>query len=172
MKKYHTEKCPVIRRPSSSGDYLPRRSCDWQGAVSQTAIEGSVNSPSLYHRSVEIEGQSIFYREAGSKNSPTLLLLHGFPTSSHMFLDYGSNPPLYPECQQYLRGNQPPTLIVWGKNDVIFPADGAHPYERDLTNLEFHLLDTGHFALEEDGNEIALRIRNFLARNVGQLSKN
>lgn len=83
-----------------------------------------------------------------------------------MFLDYGSNPPLYPKWQQYLRDNQPPTLIVWGKNDVIFPAEGAHPYKRDLTNLEFHLLDTGHFALEEDGDEIAKTIRQFLNRQV------
>jgi len=38
-----------------------------------------------------------------------------------------------------------PTLIVWGKNDTIFPPEDAHPYKRDLNNLEFHLLDTGHF---------------------------
>jgi pimeloyl-ACP methyl ester carboxylesterase len=85
-----------------------------------------------------------------------------------MFLDYGSNPPLYPEWQKYLRDNQPPTLIVWGKNDVIFPAEGAHPYKRDLTNLEFHLLDTGHFALEEDGADIARKIRSFLSRQAGE----
>ncbi len=83
-----------------------------------------------------------------------------------LFYDYGSNPPLYPSWQQYLRSHQPPTLIVWGKNDKIFPAEGAHPYKRDLTDLEFHLLDTGHFALEEDGERIAHLIRNFLARTV------
>jgi pimeloyl-ACP methyl ester carboxylesterase len=69
-----------------------------------------------------------------------------------MFYDYGSNPPLYPKWQEYFRKYQPPTLVVWGKNDFIFPAEGAHPYKRDLKNLEFHLLDTGHFALEEDGD--------------------
>ena len=31
-----------------------------------------------------------------------------------LFYDYGSNPPLYPAWQEYLRSNQPPTLIVWG----------------------------------------------------------
>lgn len=81
-----------------------------------------------------------------------------------MFLSYGSNPPLYPEWQKYLRDNQPPTLIVWGKNDEIFPATGAHPYKRDLQNVEFHLLDTGHFALEEDGDTIAKHMRDFLSR--------
>ena len=37
------------------------------------------------HRSVNIDGLDIFYREAGSAAAPTILLLHGFPTSSHMF---------------------------------------------------------------------------------------
>jgi len=77
---------------------------------------------------------------------------------------YGSNPPRYPEWQAYFREHQPPTLIVWGKNDAIFPAAGAHPYRRDLKDVEFHLLDTGHFALEEDGATIARLIRDFLAR--------
>ena len=53
-----------------------------------------------------------------------------------------------------------------GENDHIFPADGAHPYKHDLENLEFHLLDTGHFALEEYGNEIADHMVDFLDRNA------
>ncbi|HIE97627.1 MAG: alpha/beta hydrolase [Fuerstiella sp.] len=84
-----------------------------------------------------------------------------------MFLDYRSNPARYPKWQAYLRKHQPPTLIVWGKNDHIFPAEGAHPFKRDLKNLEFHLLDIGHFALEEDGDVKATHIRNFLGRTVG-----
>jgi pimeloyl-ACP methyl ester carboxylesterase len=83
-----------------------------------------------------------------------------------LFHSYGSNPSLYPEWQAYFRTHQPPTLVVWGKNDQIFPAAGAEPYKKDLTNLEFHLLDTGHFALEEDGDTIADLMRNFLRRNV------
>lgn len=83
-----------------------------------------------------------------------------------LFFDYGSNPPLYPAWQAYFREHQPPTLILWGKNDQIFPADGAHPYKRDLETLEFHLLDTGHFALEEDGGFIADRIRNFVSKHT------
>lgn len=83
-----------------------------------------------------------------------------------LFYDYGSNPPLYPSWQEYFRKHQPPTLIVWGKNDPIFPAEGAHPYKRDLKNIEFHLLDTGHFALEEDADLIANHINNFLEKQV------
>jgi pimeloyl-ACP methyl ester carboxylesterase len=83
-----------------------------------------------------------------------------------LFYDYQNNVPLYPEWQAYFREYQPPTLIVWGKNDFIFPADGAFPYQQDLKNLEFHLLDTGHFALEEDGPVIARLIRKFLSRRI------
>ena len=83
-----------------------------------------------------------------------------------LFYSYGSNPPLYPEWQEYFRTHQPPTLIVWGQSDYIFPAEGAHPYKRDLTDLEFHLLDTGHFALEEKGDVIAEYMRSFLNRKV------
>nr|WP_290640358.1 alpha/beta hydrolase [Labilibaculum sp.] len=82
-----------------------------------------------------------------------------------MFYDYRTNVPLYPQWQEYFRTYQPPTLIVWGKNDIIFPADGAHPYKQDLKNLEFHLLNTGHFALEEKGKEIANYILKFLDKN-------
>lgn len=83
-----------------------------------------------------------------------------------LFRSYGTNPPLYESWHEYFRKYQPPTLIVWGRNDQIFPAAGAEPYKRDLKNLEYHLLNTGHFALEEDGVEIAGLIRDFLAKKV------
>ncbi|RMF27389.1 MAG: alpha/beta hydrolase, partial [Cyanobacteria bacterium J083] len=54
-----------------------------------------------------------------------------------LFYSYGTNPPLYPQWQEYFRQFQPPTLLVWGKGDYIFPEAGAHPYKRDLNNLEF-----------------------------------
>jgi pimeloyl-ACP methyl ester carboxylesterase len=83
-----------------------------------------------------------------------------------LFYSYGTNPPLYPQWQEYFRKHQPPTLIVWGQNDYIFPAEGAYPYQRDLKDVEFHLLDTGHFALEEDGDAIASYIGQFLASRL------
>jgi pimeloyl-ACP methyl ester carboxylesterase len=83
-----------------------------------------------------------------------------------LFYDYRTNLPLYPKVQQYLRQHQPPTLVVWGKNDVIFPADGAHPYKRDLKDLEFHLLDTGHFVLEDQADQAFPLIRSFLDRKL------
>ena len=80
-----------------------------------------------------------------------------------LLYDYRTNPPLYPDWQAYFRRYQPPTLIVWGENDVIFPASGAHPYRRDLSRIDFNLLNTGHFALEDHGDVIADHIRRFAA---------
>ncbi|CAN5773542.1 alpha/beta hydrolase [soil metagenome] len=85
-----------------------------------------------------------------------------------LFLSYGTNPPLYPKWQEYFRKHQPPTLLVWGKNDAIFPAEGAEPYKRDLKNLDYNLLDTGHFALEEMGGAIADKIRAFMQGRVAK----
>jgi pimeloyl-ACP methyl ester carboxylesterase len=76
------------------------------------------------------------------------------------------NVPLYPDFQAFFRKYQPPTLIAWGKNDYIFPAEGAAPYNRDLSDVETHLLDTGHFALETHGEEIASRIEKFFAQRA------
>jgi len=83
-----------------------------------------------------------------------------------LFYDYGTNPGLYPAWQEYFRAHQPPTLIVWGRNDHIFPAAGALPYLNDLPDAELHLLDTGHFALEEDGDLIAELMLRFLQDRV------
>lgn len=83
-----------------------------------------------------------------------------------LFLSYGSNPPLYPAWQEYFRKHQPPMLIIWGKNDQIFPPAGAEPYKRDLKTLEFHLIDAGHFALESNGPEMAQLMRDFLGKHV------
>ena len=83
-----------------------------------------------------------------------------------LFLDYGTNVPLYPQFQEYFRKYRPPTIIIWGKNDKIFPATGAVPYKRDLPDAEYHMLDSGHFVLEDRLDLAAPLIRDFLDRKV------
>jgi pimeloyl-ACP methyl ester carboxylesterase len=83
-----------------------------------------------------------------------------------LFYDYRNNPPLYPAWHKYLREKKPPVLVVWGKNDPVFAPAGAEAFLTDVPQAELHLLDTGHFALEEDGAEIAQIIRVFLAKNI------
>jgi pimeloyl-ACP methyl ester carboxylesterase len=83
-----------------------------------------------------------------------------------LFKDYGTNLSLYPQFQAFFRAHRPPALIVWGNHDVIFPPDGARAYLRDLPDAELHLLDSGHFALEDKGYEIAILMLKFLDRKL------
>ena len=85
-----------------------------------------------------------------------------------LFSNYASNLALYSDWQAYFRKHQPPMLIVWGINDPFFTVEGAKAYQRDLPKAALHLLDTGHFALEEEGVFIAERIREFLGRATGR----
>ncbi|SDW10857.1 alpha/beta fold hydrolase [Paenibacillus sp. CF384] len=81
--------------------------------------------------------------------------------------DYRSNVEQYPKWQQYLRTYQPPTLIVWGKNDFIFTLAGAYALERELTCVELVLLCGGHFVLEEESFTVARLIESFFCRVYG-----
>ncbi|WP_082844129.1 alpha/beta fold hydrolase [Nocardia salmonicida] len=82
----------------------------------------------------------------------------------HLALDYHTNVALYPVWQQWLREHQPPTLVLWGRNDAFFPETGATAYLRDLPDAAVHLFDTGHFALEENLPDIAPLIDDFVDR--------
>ncbi|WP_158847409.1 alpha/beta fold hydrolase [Algibacter sp. L1A34] len=83
-----------------------------------------------------------------------------------LFYDYQNNVKLYPKWQQYLRDNQPPLLIVWGKNDAFFPESGAIAFKKDVTNIDYNIYDTGHFALEEDGDAIIKKMRSFMRKHT------
>jgi len=85
-----------------------------------------------------------------------------------LFGDYQSNVALYPKFQKYFRTQRPPLLAVWGKNDPFFLPAGAEAFKQDNPDAEVHLLETGHFALESQGPEIAVIIRDFLARKLPQ----
>src|SRR4029453_7961313 len=64
--------------------------------------------------------------------------------------------------------NSPPPLITWGKNDGIFTVEGAELYKRDIPSAELHLLDTGHFALEEEVDRIGSLMHEFLDRTINE----
>ena len=83
-----------------------------------------------------------------------------------LFEDYRTNPQHYGEWQEYFRHAQPPLLAVWGKHDPIFGPAGAEAFRRDLPQCEIHLLETGHFALEEDGEVIARLLTRFLTTHL------
>lgn len=85
-----------------------------------------------------------------------------------LFQDYYNNLLAYPEWQAFLARRQPPTLIVWGRNDPAFIAAGAEAYLRDLPKAELHFLDAGHFAVEEKPVEIARHIVSFVRKLYGR----
>jgi len=83
-----------------------------------------------------------------------------------LFLDYATNPPMYPALHEYLRDSKVPVLAVWGQGDPIFGPDGARAFRRDATDAEIHLLDGGHFLLESAGDVAARLIDDFLGRRL------
>jgi len=83
-----------------------------------------------------------------------------------LFYDYRTNVEQYPVWQNYFREFQPPVLVVWGKNDPIFTVEGANAFKRDIENLDFHLIDAGHFVIESNIDEIVELMLDFLDENV------
>lgn len=113
----------------------------------------------------------------GGAGDPSLIAPDGWTLDQHLLdspgrdeaqialaLDYHSNVERYPQWQAWLREHQPPTLVLWGRNDAFFPELGAHAYLRDLPAAQIHVFDTGHFALEEKLPEIVPLLDGFLAR--------
>jgi pimeloyl-ACP methyl ester carboxylesterase len=83
-----------------------------------------------------------------------------------LFYDYRTNVASYPAWQAWLREHQPPTLVVWGKYDPSFQVAEAEAYRRDVPNAEIHILDGGHFALDDRPEEIAVLVGGFLDRTL------
>ena len=82
-----------------------------------------------------------------------------------LLYDYRTNVASYTAWQAWLREHMPPILVVWGRNDPSFIVPGAEAFKRDLPNSEIHLLDAGHFALDEKNDDIASLVLAFLARH-------
>ena len=81
-----------------------------------------------------------------------------------LFLDYRTNVASYPRWQKWLRETRPPMLVVWGKYDPSFAVAGAKAYADDVPGAEVHILEAGHFALDEATDDIAVFVRSFLER--------
>jgi pimeloyl-ACP methyl ester carboxylesterase len=85
---------------------------------------------------------------------------------AQLLYDYRTNVDAYPAWQEWLRQHRPPTLVVWGRYDPSFISPGAEAYKRDLPDAEIHLLDAGHFALDEKVDEIAGLMFAFLEKHA------
>ena len=122
----------------------------------------------VHYRTATVEGVEVFYREAGRAADPTVLLLHGFPTSSFMFREL--IPRLadrYHVIAPDLPGFGRAAMPAVAEFDYTFGPDGATAFRRDVPDAEVHLLNTGHFALETHAVEIADLITQFPPRYLG-----
>jgi pimeloyl-ACP methyl ester carboxylesterase len=90
----------------------------------------------------------------------------GVEVQMDLLLDYGQNIRQYPQLHEFFRRYQPPTLAIWGKNDPFFIPAGAEAFKRDNPKAEVRFLDTGHFAIETHGREIASAMLEFLERSI------
>jgi pimeloyl-ACP methyl ester carboxylesterase len=91
----------------------------------------------------------------------------GVEVQMDLLLDYGHNIQQYAQLHDYFRRHQPPTLAIWGSKDPFFLPAGAEAFKRDNPQAEVRFLDTGHFAIETHGAEIAAAMLAFLDRSIG-----
>ncbi len=89
---------------------------------------------------------------------------------TELFYDYRTNVERYEQWQRYMREHRPPMLVLWGKYDPSFTIQGAHAYRRDVPDAHVHVLEAGHFALDEACDEVAAHTRRFLASLDGELA--
>lgn len=91
---------------------------------------------------------------------------HAHRVQLDLFYDYRTNAALYPEWQQSLRDRQPISLIFWGQGDIFFTPAGGEAYLRDLPDAELVRLDSGHFAVEDNLEEIVGTMIRFYDHTV------
>jgi pimeloyl-ACP methyl ester carboxylesterase len=87
-----------------------------------------------------------------------------------LLYDIRNQVPVFVAMQELLRDRRPPMLVTTGANDEIFPDEVVRQVLTDHPEAEYHALQTGHFALEDNADEIATLMRDFLARTVPRVS--
>jgi len=83
-----------------------------------------------------------------------------------LFYDYRNNVASYPKWQAWLRQNRPPMQMVWGRYDLSFMVEGAQGFSHDNPNCETHIIDAGHFPLDEKPDAVRGLHLEFLSRHL------
>ncbi len=142
------------------------RSAETEAPVAKFIAEGGWRS----QYTTGLRNPAAFSPDDANLDAWGLSLPHTLAIQVGLQYDYRDNLARYAEWQAYLRKHRPPTLVVWGKNDPVFLEAGAHAYRRDVPDAEVHLLDTGHFPLQEDTEATASLMLDFLDRRIGGAS--
>jgi pimeloyl-ACP methyl ester carboxylesterase len=123
--------------------------------VDSPAASDLANETQTRYRTVEVEGLNIFYREAGRKNAPTIVLLHGSPASSHMFRDLL---PLLADSFRVIA----PDYVGFGHSDTPSPEKFSYTFENlaRITGRFLEELELKHYALymQDYGGPIGFRV--------------
>ena len=171
----------ATRRPEWISGLIVQNANAYLEGMSDLALAMTANKPGVPDAEQNVAGILVLPvtrgQYEGGTSDVSLIAPDGWTLDQHFLdqpgrkdaqialaLDYHSNIALYPAWQEWLRKEQPPTLIVWGRGDAFFTEAGARAYLRDLPDAELHVLDTGHFALEDRLPEIAPLIADFLDR--------
>ena len=91
---------------------------------------------------------------------------HSVRINLDLFYDYRTNVDLYGQWQEFLRKQQPKTLIFWGQDDIFFTPAGGDAFMKDLPKAELHKLAAGHFAVEDHLDYISEHMVQFYDKNV------
>jgi pimeloyl-ACP methyl ester carboxylesterase len=94
--------------------------------------------------------------------------LHSVRINLDLFYDYRTNVGLYGQWQEFLRTQQPKTLIFWGQDDIFFTPEGGDAFMKDLPKAELHKLAAGHFAVEDHLDYISEHMVQFYDKNVAK----
>jgi pimeloyl-ACP methyl ester carboxylesterase len=109
----------------------------------------------IFHRTVQVDGLSIFYREAGPQDAPILLLLHGFPSSSRMFES------LFARLADHYH-LVAPDYPGFGHSDWPDPKQFAYTFDHVTTVMEHftHALGLPHYTLymQDYGGPVGFRL--------------
>lgn len=81
-----------------------------------------------------------------------------------LFYSYQTNVASYPAWGEWLREQQPPSLVVWGRYDPSFQVGEVAAFKRDVPHAETHILDAGHFAIYDKPDEVAGYVEGFMLR--------
>jgi pimeloyl-ACP methyl ester carboxylesterase len=147
----------------------------WWATLSQYWADGSAEhrqASRSYLDGDELRGQYLFGVQDPSRIDPDNWVIDKAlidrPGVDEIMLDLlydiRNQAPTFKAMQEFLRDRRPPTLVATGANDEIFPEEVGRQILTDHPGAEYHALDTGHFALEDKGDEIAGLMRDFLKR--------
>ena len=121
----------------------------------QIEAKSATGERATRYRTVQIDGLSIFYREAGPKDAPTLLLLHGLPSSSRMF------EPLFARLSDHYH-LVAPDYPGFGHSDWPDPKQFAYTFDHyaEVMNHFTEALGLAHYTLymQDYGGPVGFRM--------------